>query len=462
MTTSALRQPDGCPAVPTEERDRAIVWQRAAIELARFGRIPGTKWGAGSIEWGLILHVLAQGPEYVSCNARVAEQLGVHERTVIAASGRVSDYEIAPGVPLMAPRRDNILVPLNGPCPWDPESEEPWARSNKHPWELAAYELLEAVRRERAREKAEREAREKQRQADKRARWERRRSERRAAQAVAPEVPSPAAAGGAGPLPPNNMDPHGCSQDAPILKTLDLSGLSSFLNLEASMEPEAPSPQSPRRLTAANVAGETPPETIASTPAPGGASSAPRAPNEGEHSACRGLALAPGAPAAPAATVDEKDVEALAATWNALDLRNDDGTASVVRDFEKRTLRKRLREGYATAELMAAIIGAGQGPDGWLKTARKPFGYVFHGFNGSIARFANEGRKVQSGQGPTLLVQVRTPSLPAATPPLEPGRPKLQLVKPRLADRREQSLTAEDFDRLYGGWVRDRQERDDE
>jgi hypothetical protein len=94
-------------------------------------------------------------------------------------------------------------------------------------------------------------------------------------------------------------------------------------------------------------------------------------------------------------TVDEHapEVAALAGQWDALGLQNGDGTPSRASVQERRTLAKRLREGWTAAELGDVIAGAGASP--MLKArgnVRWPFAIAFSERRGFMSRFAHEGR----------------------------------------------------------------------
>jgi hypothetical protein len=378
MATSTLRRLKARPV--SADRELELLWYRTFRALVRHGRIPGTRHGGGSVVWGLVVHVLSQGPRCVSSNERVAQALGVRKRTIITASAAASSIEIAPGVPLLRLRRDFIVVPLNGPCPWDPDSDVDWARSNKHGWALAAGELLEAVQREHSAEAAARKATRRARKLERRRAW--------------------AAARGIELAPTDHS--HGCCEPASTLD-LKLDGLNS-----ASLPTLAPAEGGAAAAPPSSVASETPPDGGSARAyhrrrATDGA--AERAHGVREHAAGQGAAGS-GSSAPPA----DPDVEALAAAWNAQKFRNSNGTPSVAGVAELRTLRARLREGYSVDDLRAAIIGAA-GPESWarLGKARIAFALVFARINGSLDRHIHDGRRLSAGRrssGPDPLAQL--------------------------------------------------------
>jgi hypothetical protein len=364
MATSTLRRLKSRPRIVNRERE--LLWYRAMRALVRHGRIPGSRHGGGSVVWALVVHVLAQGPQCVSSNARVAEALGVSRRTVISASAAASGIEISPGVPLLRLRRDFIVVPLHGACPWDPEGDADWARSNKHGWAVAARELLEAIGAEHAAEAQARKGKKAARRAERREAW--------AAEHGIALVDHP----------------HGCREPASTLDPeLDgeLNTASHGLGLG----------EGPRGFAAS--VEEAPPEGGAARayhrragPTDGARQSEERPWGE-EHGACP-KARAP----APQAQAVDPDVEQLAAQWNAQGFHNANGSPSVAGVVELRTLAARLRAGYSVDDLRAAIIGAGA-PESWARRgkAQTAFGLTFARINGSLDRHIHEGRKMGGG-----------------------------------------------------------------
>lgn len=142
-------------------------------------------------------------------------------------------------------------------------------------------------------------------------------------------------------------------------------------------------------------------------------------PEVGKGEAVRLLRRRRHGPPAPPLEVTEADpvVAELAAKWDALGLRNADGTPSRCGVPERRTLAKRLRERWSADELEHVILGAGASPQ-LRSSARVPFALAF-GRPKTTQGLASLGRAVQA-RGVAAGKDART-SLQDPASTLDPG-----------------------------------------